>query len=148
MLSQSSITIEKLRKQFVWSPREQWASHEHPVFQITAPYVFTSETPCYLNQAFPRELIGRQTGFRLIEGRFPIHNWPRPLSWAVEWLNPDEDIILKRGQPWFDLCFETDDPASSIALRKQEMSDELRKRLLETKDVTSYIRGTSKLMGK
>ena len=86
VLSGTSITVEKLRKQFVWSPRDQWASPDTPVFQITTPYLFSSVSPCFLNQSHTRDLIGKQSGHRLIEGRFPIHNWLRPLSWAVEWI--------------------------------------------------------------
>lgn len=148
VLSGTSITFEKLRKHFSWSPRDQWASPASPVFQITTPYLFSSGSTCFVNQSYPRNLIGMHSGHRLIEGRFPIHKWLRPLSWAVEWVDPGKDIAFKRGRPWFDVSFETSDPASPIVLRRQEMTPNIEDRLLETKDVASYIRGTAKLLGE
>ena len=141
----SSITPDKLQKIFTLSPREQWISDDYPVFQITTPYVFWSDVPCYINQVFPRELIGFGTPFRLIEGRFPIHAWKRPLSWAIEWLDLEKDIVVKRGKPWFDLFFETNDPSNSIRLVNKEITAEMKAEIFANHDVTSYIKGTSQL---
>ncbi|MHC8864657.1 hypothetical protein ACYVVI_05645 [Arenicellales bacterium IMCC57338] len=143
----TSITFDKLKGVFVLSPKEEWISPDRPVLQLMTPYVFYSEKACYLTQTFPREEIGRGAPFRIIEGRFPIHRWKRPLSWAAEWVDTSRDIVLRRGKPWFDLSFETESPEDSLRLSRVLLSNELEKELLENKDVTSYVRGTFSLMG-
>ena len=97
-------------------------------------------------QKFPRALIGHGHPFRLIEGRFPIHKWVRPLSWAVEWVKSDQDIVVKRGDPWFDLQFFGTDLDSSFSLSQKHYDAEFKDAVLSTKNITNYIKGTAKLL--
>ena len=63
-------------------------------------------------------------------------------------IDTGEDVVFRRGRPWFDVYFETCDPTSPTALRRQKMTPDIENRLLETKDIASYIRGTAKLLGE
>ena len=145
MESGSSITFQKLSNLIAISPERDWLCAKQPIVQITTPYLFTSSSVAYLTQRHPYELIGKGEPFRLIEGRFPIHKWTRPLSWALEWVNIKKDLIIKRGQPWFDVTFELDDPEYSIELVSRPFDEILKKEVRETSEVTGYIKGTFKL---
>ena len=79
---------------------------------------------------------------------FPIDKWLRPLSWAVEWVDVAEDIVLRRGEPWFNISFDSLPLEALVKLQREDVTEEDRKRLLETKDVTAYINGTKSLWRK
>jgi hypothetical protein len=142
----TSIHHHKLKSIFSLSPRKDWLNEEFPVFQITTPYVFTSKEEIDIIQKFPRDLIGTNCPFRLIEGQFPIDTWVRPLSWAVEWIDIKKDITLRRGQSWFDITFAHNDFSKNLKLSKVELEDKILKEIESVKDITGYIKGTSKLM--
>jgi hypothetical protein len=144
--SDTSINTAKLRSIFTLMPREEWRHREYPVVQLSTPYVFVSSQPAFINQRHPPE-TAPACAWRLVEGRFPIHQWVRPLSWAVEWLDKERDIQIRRGEIWFNLDFETTDPSVPVRLYKTAVTDEIRRELLATKNVASYIKGTFSLFG-
>ena len=80
-------------------PQNEWRHPDRPIIQITAPYVFVADEPCYVVQTapyldyFPTPRPGVQMG-----GRFPVHVWPRPLSWGFEWHDVNKPLVLKRGE--------------------------------------------------
>ncbi len=141
-----SIKPHKLKHIFYLSPPNEWLNKDYPIFQITTPYVFFANKPIDIIQRFPRLLIGKNYPFRLIEGKFPIDKWKRPLSWAVEWIDTKKDIIIKRGMPWFDLNFNSTNIKDSFKLVKKKFTKSDEAELLSTKDITNYIKGTNKLM--
>ena len=142
----TSIVDEKIRSIFAMSGRDDWADPKTPVFQLLTPYVFSTVEPldiCQLNNPMD---FGRATGFRLIEGRFPIDKWLRPLSFAVEWIDTNSDIVFKRGEPWFCLEFlPRENTELSVRLIEIQESPELASQIVRNAGVTSYIKGTSSL---
>lgn len=142
----TSIVDSKLKSIFTLSAREDWADPNVPVAQLSTPYVFTSEEPVDVIQLNNPMDFGLATGFRLIEGQFPVDRWLRPLSFAFEWLDTDRDICFKRGQPWFALQFRSrEDYDAKIKLSEVEETPELANLIRRNANVTSYIKGTSKL---
>jgi hypothetical protein len=81
-------------------------------------------------------------------GRFPIHIWPRPLAWAFEWYDLSKPLVLKRGDPWFYVHFETENPSAHVRLVEQEMTGELEKYLDSIIDVSNYVNKTYGLFGE
>lgn len=130
-------------------PASEWRSPDRPIIQFTAPYVFVADEPCWVVQTppymhwFPQQRPGLQMG-----GRYPIHIWPRPLAWAFEWYDVTQPLILKRGEPWFYVHFETENPGAHVRLVEQEMTDELEKYLDSIVDVSNYVNRTYGLFGE
>ena len=120
-----------------------------PLIQIIAPYVFVADDPCYIVQTppylhyFPTPRPGLQMG-----GRFPAHIWPRPLSWGFEWYDVTKPLILKRGEPWFYISFETENPSAHVRLVEQEMTPELEKYMASIVDVSNYVNKTYSLFSE
>src|SRR5262245_15276755 len=83
----------------------------------------------------------------MIGGRLPIHIWPRHMMWAFEWMDPSQDLILRRGEPWFYVRFETQDPSRPVRLIEAEMTPELREHLNGLTGVTNYVNRTFSLFG-
>jgi len=144
---QSSIAPGKLQQMITLMPQARWRDPRRPVLQVSAPYRFVCDEPCWLSQlppyyhykspAWPGLLIG---------GRFPIHNWPRSLMWAFEWWDSARDLIIKRGEPWFYLRFETLDPARPQRLVEAEMTPELREYCRGLDGITNYVNQTYQVM--
>ena len=130
-------------------PQNEWRHPERPLIQMVAPYVFVADEPCYVVQTppflhwFPEPRPGLQMG-----GRFPIHIWPRPLAWAFEWYDISKPLVLRRGDPWFYVHFETEDPSARVRLVEQEMTEELEKYLGSIVDVSNYVNRTYSLFAE
>ena len=81
----------------------------------------------------------------MIGGRLPIHIWPRQMMWAFEWFEPSKPLVLKRGDPWFYVRFETDDPSRPVRLFEAEMTPELRSYREGLSGVANYMNRTYSL---
>ena len=80
-----------------------------------------------------------------IGGRFPIHIWPRHLTWAFEWYDTTKQLVLRRGVPWFYVRFEGEDPSRPTRLVEAEMTDALRGYVESISAVTNYVSRTFSL---
>lgn len=145
--SQATVASGKLQQLVTLMPQSRWRDPKRPVLQVSAPYRFVCDEPCWLNQ-LPPYYHYRQPAWPglLIGGRFPIHNWPRSLMWAFEWWDSGRDLVIRRGEPWFYLRFETADPARPLRLVEAEMTPELREFCRGLDGITSYANQTFQLM--
>ena len=144
---QGTVAAGKLQQLVTLMPQSRWRDPKRPVLQVSAPYRFVCDEPCWLNQ-LPPYFHYRQPAWPglLIGGRFPIHNWPRSLMWAFEWWDTARDLVIRRGEPWFYLRFETLDPARPLRLVEAEMTPELRAFCSGLDGVTNYTNQTFQLM--
>lgn len=145
----SSMRQTGLREMMILHPQQEWRHPERPLIQIIAPYVFVADDPCYIVQTapylhyFPTPRPGLQMG-----GRFPAHIWPRPLSWGFEWYDVTKPLVLKRGEPWFYVHFETENPSAHVRLVEQEMTPELEKYMTSIVDVSNFVNKTYSLFSE
>ncbi|MDJ0608519.1 MAG: hypothetical protein QNJ67_06040 [Kiloniellales bacterium] len=124
-------------------PADTWRSIERPVLQIGAPWRFLADEPVYLVQLPPfNHYRDPPLPGTMVTARFPIHIWPRSLMWAFEWWDTSKDLILKRGEPWFYLRFETLDPARSVRLVEAQSTPELQEYCSGLEGVVSYVKKT------
>lgn len=127
------------------APRE-WRHPNRPVIQLMTPYVFLSDEPVWMTQIEP---IGRYRADPwpgvMIGGRLPIHIWPRPMMWAFEWHDVTRPLVLKRGEPWFSLLFETMDPARPFRLFEAERTPEVIEHMQGLSAVSNYVDKTFSL---
>ena len=143
---QSGMRSTAIKDILLLHPPSEWRDPNRPLIQMIAPYVFVADDPCYLVQSppylhyFPTPRPGVQIG-----GRFPVHVWPRPLSWGFEWHDYTKPLVLKRGEPWFYVHFETENPAAKVRLVEQEMTDELEEYVTSIVDVSNYVNRTYSL---
>ena len=146
---QSSLRPQGLRELVTLQPPHEWRHPDRPLIQFVAPYVFIADDPCYIVQTppylhyFPEARPGIQ-----ICGRFPIHSWPRPFSWAFEWHDASKPLVLKRGEPWFYVRFETETPSARIRLVEAELTPELEEHIKAIADVTNFVNRTYSLFAE
>lgn len=138
-----------LRELLLLGPQNEWRHPERPLIQILSPYIFIADDPCFVVQTAPyldyfkEPRPGVQMG-----GRFPIHIWPRPVSWGFEWYDISKPLVLKRGEPWFYVRFETENPSARIRLVEQEKTKELDEYINNISDVTRYVNQTYSLFSE
>jgi hypothetical protein len=128
------------------TPTSQWRDPSRPIVQIRTPYTFIADEPVYMNQLPPfNHYLEHQMPGLVIGGRVPIHIWPRALAFAFEWHDTSQELVLLRGQPWFLLKFETNDPTRHVRLDAAEMTPQLKEYLAGIKGVVGYTNGTFSL---
>lgn len=146
---QASINRQHLAQMVFLLQRERWRDPRYPVVQIAAPYRFVADEPVWLSQLPPYD-HWRETPWPglLIGGRFPIDVWPRSLMWALEWRDTAKPLVIRRGEPWFYLRFETLDPARPVRLLEAEMTEALRRHCNGLDGVTNYVGQTFQLFAE
>jgi len=145
----STIRSKHLNQMVALVNRAEWRHPDRPILQFITPYIFLADDPAYINQLPPflhypeSALPGLQ-----ICGRFPIHIWPRHLMWAFEWHDIGKDLVVRRGQPWFYVRFETNDPTHRVRLVEAELTPEVQRYIDSISGVTSYTNRTFSLFDR
>jgi hypothetical protein len=142
----SPIRSKHLGQMVTLVSEKEWRHPQRPIVQITTPYLFLADEPVWLTQLPPiHAYLPAPWPGVLIGGRYPIDVWPRTLMWAFEWHDPTKDLILKRGDPWFTVRFETMDPSRKTRLIKTKLTPVLEEYLQGLDGVSNYVRGTFSL---
>jgi hypothetical protein len=127
-------------------PRDLWRHPERPLLQLKTPYTFVADEEVYLLQLPPLLHYSRPAWPGVvIGGRVPIHIWPRPLAWAFEWHDTQQDLVLSRGEPWFYCRFETADASRHVRLVEAELTADLKQYFAGLTGVVNYVNGTFSL---
>ncbi len=138
-----------LRDFLLVGPQSEWRHPERPLIQMLSPYVFVADDPCFVVQTAPylHYFQDQRPGLQM-GGRFPIHIWPRPISWGFEWYDVTKPLKLKRGEPWFYVHFETENPSARVRLVEQEPTKELDDYINSISDVSKYVNQTYSLFSE
>ena len=139
----STVARSALQSMVHLMAQDRWRDPKRPVVQIAAPWRFITDDPVWMTQ-FPPFNHYRDPPLPglMIGGRFPIHLWPRSLMWAFEWWDVRKELILKRGEPWFYVRFETQDPSRPVRLVEAEMTPELGEFCKGLDSITNYANQT------
>jgi hypothetical protein len=65
--------------------------------------------------------------------------------WAFEWHEPDKDIVLRRGEPWFYVNFEVSPQDRPIQMIAAEMSTELQEYMDHIGGAVNFVNQTFSL---
>jgi hypothetical protein len=125
---------------------KEWRHPDRPIIQLATPYIFLSDEPIYMTQLPPFAHFQNppQPGV-MIGGRMPIHVWPRPMIWAFEWFDTSQELVLRRGEPWFYVRFETRDPSRHVRLIEADLTLELKQYVAGLASVTNFVNRTFSL---
>ena len=106
---------------------ELWRNKDFPTLQIKCPYIFICDDDVFMSQ-LPPFLSYKYNGLPgvMTAGRFPINVWPRVLNYGFECVDKEKDLIFKRGDPWFYVFFETNNPEDNIKLVLAENTEDLK----------------------
>ncbi|MEL7462942.1 MAG: hypothetical protein AAFN79_02680 [Pseudomonadota bacterium] len=147
MLGEASpVRVAKLNNLIHMTNEAEWRYPDRPTLQVSLPYLFVADEPVWMSQvdAFMDYRATPLPG-TIFGGRFPIHLWPRPLMWAFEWREPEKDLILKRGDPWFYVTFETENPDRALQVVEAEKTAELEQYMERIGGAVNYVNQTFSL---
>ncbi|MFA5591853.1 MAG: hypothetical protein WC989_00880 [Micavibrio sp.] len=143
---QSTIRSKTLNSMISVVSRKEWRHPDRPIIQFITPYIFVSDDAAYIMQMPPiNSYAASSWPGVLIGGRFPIHIWPRPMMWAFEWHDTNKELVVKRGDPFFYVKFETEDPSRPVQLVEAEMTASLKEYIGGLSAVTNYVNRTFSL---
>ncbi len=71
-------------------------------------YLFIADKDCIV-EVLPASFHNISSKIRLIPATFNINKWFRPISFAFEFINESEPLIIKRGDPLYYVKFRTPD---------------------------------------
>lgn len=128
-------------------PEPSWPAPNRPLIRFNAPWRFIADEPVWMLQTPPFGHYQEKSWPGILRGtRLPIHLWPRSLSWTFEWRETGKELVLKRGEPWFYLRFEIEDPNRPVRLIEAEATPELEEycRGLERSD--SFVEDSDALL--
>lgn len=85
-------------------PIKDW--HIHPTMQLFIPKImmWTKAKNIWVEQK-DTGLTALHNNFNLISGRWNLSQWERPLSFAVDIVDRDKPLIIKRGDPIYRVAF-------------------------------------------
>ena len=141
-----TVSARRLPQTAVLVEQDMWRHPKRPVVQIATPYRLVTDETVWLTQFPPFYTLGQQSWpGQFVSGRFPLHIWPRMMSWAFEWHDPARELVLEAGQPWFYIGVETEDPMRPISIVEAEMTEALRTYCKGLDGVVNYVSRTYSL---
>ncbi len=138
---QSTVTRQHLAQLASLLEPHRWVHPDRPVLQILTPYRLLADESVWVTQLPPFNAVRQPAWPGLMIGeRWSIYLWPRLLTWTFEWHDTSRELVLKRGDPWLYLGFESDDPDRPIRLVEAEMNEALRGHCTGLDHIDSYSR--------
>ena len=142
----SPVRPKKLNKHLHIVGEAEWRYPDKPTVQVSLPYLFVADEPVFMTQlsAFLHYRADPLPG-TIFGGRVPIHAWPRPLMWAFEWHDTSKDIVMRRGEPWFYVQFETLPQERPVRLIEAERTPALQAFEKHVSGAVNYVNQTFSL---
>jgi hypothetical protein len=143
---QSTVRSKHLSQMLAVVGRREWRHPKRPIIQLITPYVFLADEPVFMTQMPPISWYNPDPWpGALVGGRLPIDVWPRQMMWAFEWFDTSKELVLKRGEPWFYVRFETHDPTRPVRVFEAENTPQLREYIQGLSAVSNYVNRTYSL---
>ena len=128
-------------------PAPTWSAPNRPLIRFKAPWRFVADEPVWMLQTAPFNHYQQDAWPGVVRGtRLPIHIWPRSLTWTFEWHQTGKELVLKRGEPWFYLRFEIEDPSRPIRLIEAEATPELQEYCSGLERSDSFVEDSEALL--
>jgi len=115
-----------------------WCSHEKTTIQSTIPrFIFWTKSKNIWIEQKPHPLTSLRNNFITVGGWFNISNWNRPLSFAFDVVNTDQQVIIRRGDPVAQISFYSQNLDDGFVVQRAEPPDEIVKLTTRTSAAVS-----------
>jgi len=122
-----------------------WCTREKTTIQLSIPrFLFWTdkknvwiETKPHFNTALKNNLIS-------IPGWFNLSNWTRPIAATFDVINPNNPIIINRGDPLFEISFFPNNLDDGILLKKSHPPEKILDKWRKTSEIKNYLKDYSK----
>jgi hypothetical protein len=140
--AESSIRPEKLAGFIKVHPKSEWREPDKPLLQVMLNYYFLSDDDVDLQYLSPlaTTLFEPALPGLVLQGRWSIKSWIRPVNFVFEWWNTSSDLIIKRGQPILNVMFLAQDLDAKLTLVEAEETEDVIAMARGIQNISSYIR--------
>lgn len=147
---QSSIRLAELSRLIKVHPRAEWREADKPLFQLMLNYYFISDDDVDLQYLSPLTTTFFQPALPglVLQGRWNIHSWVRPINFAFEWWDMQAPLIVKRGQPLLNLLFHPARLNAKVRLIEAQETEDVIAMSQQVRNINSYIRNVFSVLPK
>lgn len=126
LLSRSSFQDRVFESVVHIEPKEVRNQENIPLIQFTLYTAFFTKEKDVTMEIFPAFMSHKLNKQPLvsIHGSFPISDWIRPINFAFDWVEPDKEILIERGDPLIYVRF-----SKNLQLKYQKITPELQKKI-------------------
>ena len=112
-----------------------WCTLEKVTIQSSIPrFVFWSKSKNIWIEQRPHPLTSLNNNFVCVGGWYNMTNWIRPVSFGFDVVDPSNPIIIRRGDPLYQISFHSTNQNDGFKVKKSEPSDDLIKKLNRTQN--------------
>jgi len=99
-----------------------WCLKEKVTLQISIPmFMFWTKHKNIWVEQRSHSLTSVNNNFSVINGWFNLSSWIRPISFAFDVVDPSKPIVIKRGDPIYEVSFYSNNLDNKIKLIKKDL---------------------------
>ena len=122
-----------------------WCSKEKVTIQLSTPrFLFWTNQKNIWVETRPHFNTVVKNNLTSFSAWFNLSSWTRQISFAFDVVDPSKPIVIKRGDPLFEVCFYSKNLDSGVLLKKSYPPKEVIDKVSKISHVKSYIRNLSK----
>lgn len=119
----------------------RWFSLNLTTLQFSIPgFLFWTKKKNVWFEIRSHAMTSVNNNFVTIPGWWCLSNWTRPTSFALDVVNINKPIIIKRGDPICEVCFYTDDFNDTIKLVKKIPEESMLTEVIKRLRVKRYVK--------
>lgn len=139
---ESSIKPEKLAGFIKVHPKNEWREADKPLLQLMLNYYFLSDDDLEIQYLSPLTTTFFEPALPglVLQGRWNIKAWIRPVNFVFEWWHTSSDLIIERGQPILNVMFLSKDLDAKTVLVEAEETAEVIAMARRVQNINSYMK--------
>ena len=123
---------------------ENWCTEEKVTIQLSIPrFVFWTNQKNIWVEIRPHFNTAVKNNLTSISAWFNLSSWVRPISFAFDVVDPSKPIVIKRGDPLFEICFYSKNLDSGVLLKKSYPPEKVLYRMGQLSQVKEFVRNLS-----
>jgi hypothetical protein len=123
---------------------KDWYGEKEVTIQLCIPQIFfwTNHKKIWM-EVRSCNTTASKNNFYAIGGWFCVSAWSRPASFAFNIVDREKPIIIKRGDPLYEVCFYSQDPNDNFILKKETPSKKVYDDWMERMSLKHFQRNLS-----
>ena len=115
---------------------ETWCTDTDVTIQSSIPrFLFWSKSKNIWIEQRPHPLTALNNNLVCVGGQFNMSNWTRPISFGFDLVDPNKPVVIKRGDPLYQLSFHSTNQDDSFKLIRTEPSRDVLRKMSRTTNV-------------
>jgi len=137
----NNISQEKFNEWFFLTfLNKGWCTKEKVTLQIGIPsFIFWTKHKNIWIEQKSHSLTSVNNNFSVVGGWFNLSSWTRPISFAFDIVDLSKPVVIKRGDPIYEICFYSTNLDDKIKLIKKDIPFETYIKLTKNVNLKEYI---------